>query len=204
MVGRTVWQWGHWGVAARRVGGGLAQTAVAGPLESLRWYGPRYGLGRGGGTNTIEFLVGRNKLERISTDDLGPATAVLVQRATKRLETAKGALAAEDFDGAFTNAYDVYRMAGEALLLVQGLRATGGDGSHVTVEDAVCAQFGGVVEDFNKAIYECFRQGRHAAQYFDPSKAEKTRPDAGWALSTADRALSRSTALIDGGTVEPY
>ena len=150
------------------------------------------------------FLVGRNKLERISTDDLGPATAVLVQRATKRLETAKGALAAEDFDGAFTNAYDVYRMAGEALLLVQGLRATGGDGSHVTVEDAVCAQFGGVVEDFNKAIYECFRQGRHAAQYFDPSKAEKTRPDAGWALSTADRALSRSTALIDGGTVEPY
>ena len=165
---------------------------------------PSIWLGSRGGTNTIEFLVGRNKLERISTDDLGPATAVLVQRATKRLETAKGALAAEDFDGAFTNAYDVYRMAGEALLLVQGLRATGGDGSHVTVEDAVCAQFGGVVEDFNKAIYECFRQGRHAAQYFHPSKAEKTRPDAGWALSTADRALSRSTALIDGGTVEPY
>ena len=156
------------------------------------------------GAKTVEFLVGRNKLERISTDDLGPATAALLQRATKRLETAKGALAAEDFDGAFTNAYDVYRMAGEALLLVQGLRATGGDGSHVTVEDAVCAQFGGVVEDFNKAIYERFRQGRHAAQYFDPSKAEKTRPDAGWALSTADRALSRSTALIDGGTVEPY
>ena len=54
------------------------------------------------------------------------------------------------------------------------------------------------------AIYERFRQGRHAAQYFDPSKAEKTRPDAGWALSTAGRALSQTRAVIDGGTIELY
>lgn len=59
-------------------------------------------------------------------------------------------------------------------------------------------------DDFDKAIYERFRQGRHAAQYFDPSKAEKTEPDAGRALSTATRALSQTRAVIDGGAVGPY
>lgn len=209
MVGRTKsrgWsdRFGNGGTGELPLGGSaVAWLRLLWPGLSNRFAGTALDeAGRGEGTNTIEFLVGRNKLERISTDDLGPATAVLVQRATKRLETAKGALAAEDFDGAFTNAYDVYRMAGEALLLVQGLRATGGDGSAVTVGRSLRSL--AAVEDFNKAIYECFRQGRHAAQYFDPSQGGKTGPDAGWALSTADRALSRSTALIDGGTVEPY
>lgn len=156
------------------------------------------------GAKTIDFLLGRSRLERISAEGLGGATAALMQRATKRLETAKAALVAEDFDGAFTNAYDVYRMSGETLLLLQGLRATAGDGSHVTVEDAVCAQFSGEVDDFTKAIFERFRQGRHAAQYFDPSKAEKTKPDAEWALATADRALNQTRALFEGGTLEPY
>lgn len=156
------------------------------------------------GAKTIDFLLGRSKLERTSTEGLGPATAALVKRATKRLATAKAALAAEDFDGAFTNSYDVYRMSGEALLLLQGLRATGGDGSHVTVEDAVCAQFVGEIDDFSKAIFERFRQGRHAAQYFDPSKAEKTGGDAAWAVATAGRALRQTQELIAGGAVEPY
>lgn len=156
------------------------------------------------GAQTVNFLISRGKLERISTNDVRSATAALLQRAAKRLETANGALAAEDLDGAFTNAYDVYRMSGEALLLLQGLRATGGDGSHVTVEDAACAQFSGEVDDFSKAIFERFRQGRHAAQYFDPSKAEKTRADAAWALSTAGRALDQTKSLIIGGTLDPY
>lgn len=72
------------------------------------------------GAKTIDFLLGRSRLERISAEGLGGATAALMQRATKRLETAKAALVAEDFDGAFTNAYDVYRMSGETLLLLQG------------------------------------------------------------------------------------
>ena len=156
------------------------------------------------GAKTIDFRVAHTRLERISPEGLRAATATLVQRAAKRLDTAKAALNVEDFDGVFTNAYDVYRMSGEALLLVQGLRATGGDGSHVTVEDAVCAQFSGHVDDFTKAIFERFRQGRHAAQYFDPSKADKTKRDAEWALATADRALHQTAALIDQGAIELY
>ena len=41
-------------------------------------------------------------------------------------------------DGAYVAAYDAYRMAAEALLARQALRATGGDGSHMAVEDAMC------------------------------------------------------------------
>jgi hypothetical protein len=64
-----------------------------------------------------------------------------LERATKRLATARAAEAGEDWEGVFANAYDVYRMAADCLLLRQGLRATGGDGSHIAVEDAVSAQF---------------------------------------------------------------
>ena len=75
--------------------------------------------------------------------DVEAACDALLERAAKRLATARAAMAGEDWEGAFANAYDVYRMAAEVLLLRQGLRATGGDGSHVAVEDAVSGQFGG-------------------------------------------------------------
>jgi len=156
------------------------------------------------GAKTIEYLLSRDRLERITTSNLNAAADALLGRATKRLSTAEAARSAEDFDGAFTNAYDVYRMSGEALLLLQGLRATGGDGSHVTVEDSVCAQFGGEVDDFTKAIFERFRQGRHAAQYFDLSMSDKSEADAEWALETADRALRQSGVLATSGALGPY
>lgn len=161
-------------------------------------------MGWAEGAKTVDYLLDRGRLERIESRGLDVSTAALLERATKRLGTAGAAVATEDFDGAFTNAYDVYRMAGEALLLLQGLRATGGDGSHVTVEDAVCAQFGSQVQDFTKAIFERFRQGRHAAQYFDPSGADKTSTDAEWALETAARALQQAGALAAGGALDPY
>jgi hypothetical protein len=45
-------------------------------------------------------------------------------------------------------------MAGEALLARQLLRATGGDGSHMAVEDAVSAQFASGVPAFAKPVFE--------------------------------------------------
>jgi hypothetical protein len=50
-------------------------------------------------------------------------------------------LANGDVDGAYAAAYDAYRMAAEAPPGREGLRATGGDSSHMSVEDAVSAQF---------------------------------------------------------------
>ena len=49
-------------------------------------------------------------------------------------------------------AYDAYRMAAEALLICQGLRATGGEGSHMTVEDVMNAQFGSMMKIILEAM----------------------------------------------------
>jgi len=80
---------------------------------------------------------------------------------------------------AYVAAYDAYRMAAEALLARQALRATGGDGSHTAVEDAVSAQFREEIPAFAKPAFERLRRARHSAQYFDPSAPPLTASDAG-------------------------
>jgi hypothetical protein len=90
------------------------------------------------GGRTMEFLIDRGRLESFTADDLGSVAEALLRRATLRVSTsARAALDGGDVDGAFVLAYDGYRLAAESLLARQGLRATGGDGSHMTVEDAV-------------------------------------------------------------------
>jgi hypothetical protein len=79
------------------------------------------------GEQTIRFLMGRGRLESFETGDLTALAEALVRRATLRLEaTAVAALVNGDIDGAYAAAYDAYRMAAEALLGREGLRATGG------------------------------------------------------------------------------
>ena len=102
-----------------------------------------------------------------------------------------------DVDGAYVAAYDAYRMGGESLLVQQGLRATGGDGSHMTVEDAVSAQFSSDIPAFAKPTFERFRRTRHAAQYFDPKAVPITKADASWAIEKATAALSKVRALLE-------
>jgi hypothetical protein len=107
------------------------------------------------GEQTVQFLVDRNRLESFEAEDLAALTEALVARAVRRVETtATAALPGGDVDGAFVAAYDGYRMAAEALLARQALRATGGDGSHMAVEDAVSAQFRGEIPAFAKPTFE--------------------------------------------------
>ena len=87
---------------------------------------------------------------------------------------------------------------------VRGLRATGGDGSHVAVEDAVSAQFADRIAGFTKARFERMRQGRHASQYFDPSRPEKTDEDARWALELAGEVLAATRELLGSGGLDLY
>jgi hypothetical protein len=109
-----------------------------------------------------------------------------------------------DVDGAFVAAYDGYRMTAEALLARQALRATGGDGSHMAVEDAVSAQFGNEIPAFAKPTFERFRRARHAAQYFDPSAASLTASDAEWAMGKAKEALPGAKALLAASPPERF
>jgi hypothetical protein len=157
------------------------------------------------GEQAVQFLVGRNRLESFEADDLTALTQALIGRAVLRVETtATAALAGGDVDGAFVAAYDAYRMTAEALLARQALRATGGDGSHMAVEDAVSAQFGAGIPAFAKPTFERFRRARHAAQYFDPSAVPLTASDATWAIGKAKEALSGVKALLAASPPERF
>lgn len=143
------------------------------------------------GERTVQFLIGRGRLESFAAADLAAVADAQVTRAALRVEaTATAALKEGDIDGAYAAAYDAYRMAAESLLARQGLRATGGEGSHMTVEDAVSAQFAADIAAFAKPTFERLRRTRHTAQYFDPAAPPITAADASWAIEKAMAALS--------------
>jgi hypothetical protein len=157
------------------------------------------------GEETVQFLVNRGRLEGFEAADLSAVADAQFARATLRVEaTATAALKMGDVDGAYVAAYDAYRMGAESLLARQGLRATGGDGSHMAVEDAVSAQFAADIPAFAKPTFERFRRTRHTAQYFDPSAAPITRPDASWAIEKATAALSGVKALLSASPPERF
>jgi hypothetical protein len=145
----------------------------------------------------VLYLVDKGRLESFESTDLSELAAALIQRAARRVETtAAAALHGGDAEGAYVAAYDAYRMAAETLLARQGLRATGGEGSHVIVEDAVSAQFAEAIPAFAKPTFERFRRTRHSAQYFDPEAPPITRSDASWAIEKASAALSGVRTLL--------
>jgi hypothetical protein len=149
------------------------------------------------GEQTVRYLVDRDRLESFEAEDLSAVAEALIRRAALRVETtAAAALTGGDVDGAYVAAYDAYRMTAESLLARQGLRATGGEGSHMTVEDAVSAQFAAVITAFAKPTFEQFRRTWHSAQYFDPDAAPITEADVSWAIEKAVAALSGARALL--------
>jgi len=157
------------------------------------------------GERTVQFLIDRARLETVAVGDLAASADALITRAALRVEaTATAALKAGDVDGAYVAAYDAYRMAAEALLVRQGLRTTGGDGSHMTVEDAVSAQFNTYIPAFMKPTFERLRRTRHAAQYFDPAVAPLTRQDASWAIEKAKAAVSGVQVLLAASPPERF
>ena len=106
--------------------------------------------------------MSHGRLEQVAAEGVREAAGGLLDRAERRLITASAGLGGGDVEGAFVAAYDAYRMAAESLLLRQGLRSTGGEGSRsdVTIEDAVSAQFGERdPRRFAKPIFENFRDG---------------------------------------------
>jgi hypothetical protein len=157
------------------------------------------------GEQAVQFLVDRNRLESFAAEDLPALAQALVARAVLRVETtATAALDGGDVDGAYVAAYDAYRMAAEARLARQALRATGGDGSHMAVEDAVSAQFRTEIPAFAKPTFERLRRSRHSAQYFDPSAPPLTASDAAWAIEKAKEALAGARALLASSPPERF
>ncbi len=158
-----------------------------------------------GGEQTVAFLIGRGRLESFEASDPAALADTLAGRAAAAWRaTARAALANGDADGAYAAAYDAYRMATEALLARQRLRATGGDGSHMCVEDAVSAQFAADIPAFAKPTFERLRRTRHTAQYFDPAAAPVTESDAAWAIEKAAAAVSAIRELLNAGSLDQF
>jgi HEPN domain len=157
------------------------------------------------GLVTVRFLLDRGRLESLEAVDLSRAADTLIERAALRLDvTAKAALRLGDVDGAYSAAYDAYRLAAESLLVRQGLRATGGDGSHMAVEDAVSAQFSDDIPAFAKPTFEQLRRTRHSVQYLDLTAPPVTPSDAEWAIGKADEADTGARTLLSGEVVERF
>lgn len=58
------------------------------------------------------------------------------------------------------------------------------------------AQFAAEISAFVKPTFERFRRTRHSAQYFDPSAAPITKPDAAWAIEKATAAVAGVRVLL--------
>lgn len=95
-------------------------------------------------------------------------------------------------------------MAAESLLARQGLRATGGEGAHRTIEDAISSQFVSEIDAFDKPTFERFRQMRNAAQYPDHEAPELDESDARWATGLADDAVSGVQRFTSAVELGPY
>lgn len=156
------------------------------------------------GRSTIDYLLGSHKLEQLLGGDAAVSAIGLVERASLRITTAQAGLNGGDPEGAFVAAYDAYRMAADSLLVRQGLRATGGVGSHATVEDAVAAQFADSIRGLAKPTFGRFRRARNGAQYFDPDAPGITVTDAEWAIATATEVVTAARSLLDGGSLELF
>lgn len=156
------------------------------------------------GERTVRYLVERARLETFEAEDLAPLAKTLIVRAARRIETTAAAALAGGAYGAYVAAYDAYRMAAESLLARQGLRATGGDGSHMAVEDAVAAQFAADIPEFAKSTFERLRRTRHSAQYFDPEAAPITESDASWAIEKAMAVVSGVSELLASSPPERF
>jgi HEPN domain len=156
------------------------------------------------GEQTVRFLLGRGRLETLEAVSLDEASDALLERANRRHATAQAAIELGDLAGAYSTAYDAYRIAAESLLARQALRATGGNGSHVTVEDAVSAQFAAEIPAFAKATFEQLRRTRHSVQYFDPDAAPVTDSDTRWAIDKAAEALSGVGVLLSQQVLDRF
>jgi len=65
-------------------------------------------------------------------------------------------------------------------------------------------QVAGEIAAFAKPTFERIRRTRHTAQYFDPSAAPITRPDAVWAIEKSRQAIAGVLALFASSSLDRF
>lgn len=136
------------------------------------------------GSEVIERLLEARHLEEVPAD--ADTVDRLIATARRHIESATNSA---DFDpeGALSLAYDAARKAATAVLAHQGLRPTSA-GGHITVVDAVNAQFPGV--EGLKSL-DRLRRRRNQAEYPDPRDYDPVTSD------EVDDAVAAASACVD-------
>lgn len=143
------------------------------------------------GSEVIERLLEDHHLEEVPAD--GETVDRLI--ATARRHVASATRNAEsDPEGALALAYDAARKTATALLAHQGLRPTS-SGGHISVVDAINAQFPGV--EGLRSI-DRLRRRRNQAEYPDPRDYDPvTTDEVGDAIAAASACLNAAEKLLD-------
>jgi HEPN domain-containing protein len=137
----------------------------------------------------IALFEGRGQLDRVEQADASTARACL-DRAEERLRAAAVLIDASLWEAAYTTAYDSYRTAADAVVLLLGYRVPATRGGHRIATDIAHAALKADTDAFSSAVAERFRRGRHESEYFDPDRrADKTAQDAEWAAALARQAI---------------
>lgn len=136
----------------------------------------------------IELYERKGTIERI--EGVTPeSTRACLARAKERLAAAELLLDGKHWEPAYTTAYDAYRSAADAIVLLHGYRTAARPGAH----EATLAFAAASLEQspFTEPTASTFRQGRHASEYFDPERPiDKTEGDARWAVDQARSACA--------------
>mgnify|MGYP001472206954 CR=1 FL=1 len=143
----------------------------------------------------VALFEGRGQLDRVENG--GGAAAACLGRARARLSAVSVLVDAQLWESAFTTAYDAYRTAADAIVLVLGYRVPATPGGHRIATDIAQAALKPDSAAFSPAPAERFRQGRHESEYFDPARpVDKTAADVRWAFDLATRAVEAVAAAI--------
>lgn len=183
----------------RRTAPALALPSVIQPEVSVEVEAPSVAVvDTEAAARVIALFEGRGQLDRLEHVDATDAIACL-DRAKQRLAAASVLTEAELWESAFTTAYDGYRTAADALVLLLGCRVPATPGGHRIATDIAHAALQNETDSFTPTGAERFRQGRHESEYFDPARpVEKTAGDASWATDLAGRAIVAVAAAISG------
>lgn len=145
---------------------------------------------------TAELFLRRDQLEAVESGGADAARACL-DRARRRLHALDVLVDGEHWETAFTTAYDAYRTAADAIVLLLGYRVPAVKGAHRVPTDIAHVALQADTDAFGPIIADRFRAGRHESEYFDPDRpVDKTEDDARWAQATASAAVGAvATAL---------
>ena len=147
----------------------------------------------------IALFEGRGQLDRVERADANTARACL-DRAKERLKAATVLIEASLWESAYTTAYDAYRTAADAVVLLLGYRVPATQGGHRIATDIAHAALQADTDAFSSAVSERIRRGRHESEYFDPDRrADKTAADAEWAEALGRRAIDAVGQAVSAG-----